>query len=261
MPLKLKFKPVFISLVFLGLASFAWCETASFIGQVSVDDINVRVDSTVTSAIVCSLPKASLVEVVSEAYDWYKIRLPKRAPSYVRKDLVECINTDQITGKCVSAKVIKDRINVRLSPNESGWIVGKINNLTVLNIVSETKDWYKIQPVHQSFGWVNKKFINKNLAHLVKKAEPLAGEKEIKQEVKAGKQLILEGVISPYGVVLWRKATHKLITSDNKLYFLKGNRKSLNSLNYHRVKVTGKLITPQESNHPIIEVDIIELLN
>jgi len=261
MLLKLKFKPAFIFLVILSVASFAWCETASFTGQVSADDINVRVDSTVTSAVVCSLPKASLVEVVSEAYDWYKIRLPKGAPSYVRKDLVECLNSDQVTGKCVSAKVIKDRINVRLSPNESGWIIGKVNNLTVLNIVSETRDWYKIQPVHQSFGWVNKKFVSKELTPLLKKAGPVAAEKEIKQEAKAEGQLILEGVISPYGVVLWRKATHKLVTLDNKLYFLKGERKSLNSLNYHKVKVTGKLITPQESNHPIIEVDAIELLN
>jgi hypothetical protein len=73
--------------------------------------------------------------------------------------------------------------------------------------------------------------------------------------------LVVEGKINPYGIVLWRKATHKLITSENKIYFLKGERKSLDSLNYHKVKVTGKLISLPSSKYPIIQIDIIEALN
>ena len=62
-------------------------------------------------------------------------------------------------------------------------------------------------------------------------------------------------------MVLWRTATHKLVTDSNETYFLKGNRKGLDNLNYHKVKVTGKLITPKNSGSPIIEVAIIEVLN
>lgn len=230
-----------------------------FTGRVNADGINVRADATVGSAIICTLSKTDSVEVVSEVYDWYKIRLPKQAPSYVRKDLVECINTNTVSSspQCISAKVIKDRINIRLGPSESSWILGKVNKLTVVNILAEQGQWLKIQPVYQSYGWVNKKFIIKETQKIKEPEIPVVPVTNIKQS----SQLIIEGIVSPYGIVLWRKATHKLITAENKVYYLKGNRKSLDRLNYHKVRVSGKLISPEKSKSPIIEIDIIEALN
>lgn len=257
-----KLFPIFF-FAYLVLTSTVLAATFTvFSGQVNADKINVRVDATVGSAVACSLEKGALVEVVAEAYDWYKIRLPKEAAAYVKKDLVECINleptsaTANIPAKCLNAKVIKDRINVRQGPSETTWILGKADKLTVINILGQDGDWYKIQPIYQSYGWVNKKFVNKEI--LLPKKETLSLPVK---DVEPIKQLILEGTISPYGIVLWRKATHKLITPDNKIYLLKGNRKGLDSLNHQKVKVTGKLITPPESNHPVVEIDIIEALN
>jgi len=254
---KLAFIFFMVSLIFCAPV-FAAAFTA-FSGQISADNINVRVDATVGSAVICSLYKGELVEVVSEAYDWYKIRLPKEAPSYVKKDLVECINSDPVTnpGKCLSAKIIKDRINIRLEPGESAWILGKADKLTVVNILAQKNGWYKIQPIYQSYGWVNKKFISREITPLKKKT---VAELPVK-DIKPSDLLVIEGAVSPYGVVLWRKATHKLVTSDNKIYFLKGNRKSLDSLNYHKVKITGKLISPATSKYPIIQINIIEALS
>ncbi len=243
----------------LSLISAGTVFAAAFSGQINTDNINVRVDATVGSAVICSLAKGELVEVVSEVYDWYKIRLPKEAPSYVKKDLVECINSDPVTnpGKCLSAKIIKDRINIRLGPGESTWILGKADKLTVINILAQENSWYKIQPIYQSYGWVNKKFVSREVA-LPKKQKVV--ELPVK-DTQSSDLLVIEGTVSPYGVVLWRKATHKLVTSDNKIYFLKGNRKSLDSLNYHQVKVTGKLISPAASKYPIIQINIIEALS
>ncbi len=234
---------------------------SSFIGRINSDKINVRVDATVGSAIVCTLSKGESIEVISEAYDWYKIRLPKEAPSYVKKNLVECINTNTVSSSpsCISAKVIKNRINIRLGPSESTWILGKADKLTVVNILVEESGWYKIQPIYKSYGWVNKKFISKDLVPEVKETKP--EPVKLTQKIVPSDQLVIEGTISPYGIVLWRKATHKLITLDNKTYFLKGNRKSLDRLNYQKVRVTGKLINPGKSRYPIIEINIIEALN
>jgi len=259
MPLNLKSKIIsFIIVCFILSGVVFAAEFTSFTGEINSDNINVRVDATVGSAVVCILSKGKLVEVVSEAYDWYKIRLPKEAPSYLKKDLVECINTDSLTApkKCLSAKVIEDRINIRLSPSESSWILGKVNKLTVVSILSSQGDWYRIVPVHMSFAWVHKKFVNKDFLPLLKKQEPV---EKTKEDSKPTDQLIIEGQVSPYGIVLWRSATHKLITPLNKVYLLKGNRKSLDSLNYHKVKVTGKLISPAESKYPIIDIDSIEV--
>lgn len=246
-----------VSLIFT--AAVLAAAFTSFSGQINADNINTRVDATAGSAVICSLPEGELVEVVSEAYDWYKIRLPKEAPSYVKQDLVECINSDPVTNpkSCLSAKVIKDRINIRLSPSESTWVLGKADKLTVVNILAQKNGWYKIQPIYQSYGWVNKKFVSKEILLPKKKKTVELPAKDI----PSGDLLVIEGTISPYGVVLWRKATHKLVTSDTKIYFLKGNRKSLDSLNHHKVKVTGKLINPAASKYPIIQIDIIEALS
>ena len=252
--------PIFLlSLMFTGTL-LAGGFTA-FTGQINASDINLRVDATVNSTLICTLAEGELVEVVSEAYNWYKIRLPKAAPSYIKKSLVKCINTT--TDKCFSAKVTGSRVNIRLGPSESSWILGKVDESTVVNIVRDKGPWYKIEPVHQSYGWVNKKFINKEIVVLEKVASDSASQcADIKLSAPpASEQIVVEGVVSPYGVVLWRKATHKLITDSQQVYFLKGNRRSLNSLNYHKVKVSGKLISAKDSRYPIIETAVIEVLN
>jgi len=81
------------------------------------------------------------------------------------------------------------------------------------------------------------------------------------QEKAPESNILLTGIVKPYGIVFKRIATHKLITPDEKIYLLKGNRTSLNALNYHKVKVTGKIISPQNAKYPIIEVKIIEVAN
>ncbi|MDP2043566.1 MAG: SH3 domain-containing protein, partial [Candidatus Omnitrophota bacterium] len=189
--------------------------------------------------------------------------LPKIAPSYIKKNLVKCINFDDTKpAGCLNAKVSGSRVNIRLEPSESSWILGKVDKLTVVNILKEEGAWYKIEPVHQSYGWVNKKFVNKDLSKPKKDIKlPAALATRLPTIVLQPDQLVIEGMVSPYGVVLWRKATHKLVTVDNKIYFLKGNRKGLDSLNYHRVRVTGKLISPKNNKYPIIEAVIIEALN
>ncbi len=273
---RLKIKSTLIFLVAL-TANIAFADTVGvFTGQVNVNGINVRVDATVNAEVICTLAKGELIEVVWEAYDWYKIRLPVEAPAYIKKNLLECNNVKadfaSPSGKCLSAKVIKDKVNIRLRPTESAWILGKVDKATVVNIIADEEGWYKIQPVYQSYGWVNKKFVNKEVVLLPKQDAPV----KVINTLKSG-ALVVEGKISPYGIVLWRKATHKLITSENKIYFLKGDRKCLDSLNYRKVKVTGKLISPSASpvrsgaprcgtsngasRYPIIQIDVIEALN
>lgn len=274
MQLNIKYKiSLCVFLLSFGFAGAVFAaDFTAFTGQINADDINVRVDATVSSTVVCALSKGQLVEVVSEAYDWYKIRLPKTAPSYIKKDLVECNN---ISTKCSSAKVTGDRVNIRLGPSESSWILGKVDQLTVVNIIQDKGNWYKIEPVHQSYGWVNKKFINNKIVVFKEDKNPTtdlqpvalvsgsqtAALQPVAVVAQSSEQLVVEGTISPYGVVLWRKATHKLVTDSNETYFLKGNRKGLDNLNYRKVKVTGKLISSKDSKPPIIEVAIVEVLN
>jgi uncharacterized protein YgiM (DUF1202 family) len=263
MTLNPKIKSIIIFLLaYFSLSGAVFADTFSaFTGQINATGINVRADSTVGTEVICTLAKGELVEVVWEGYDWYKIRLPKEAPAYIKKNLLECNNVNanftSRSGQCLSAKVIKDKVNIRLRPTESSWILGKADKGIVVNVVADEGGWYQIHPIYQSYGWVHKKFVNKEVVVPEKKDVPL---KAIVTAKPSG-QLVVEGKVIPYGIVLWRKATHKLITSGNKIYFLNGDRKSLDSLNYHKVKVTGKLISPAPAKYPIMRVDVIEELN
>ena len=261
MPLNFKVKNAVVCfLIFLACSSIVWAESDNaFTGQINANSINVRADATVGAEVICVLVKGELVEVVGGTYDWYKIRLPKQAPAYIKKNLLKCNNVNPDfalpPAKCLSAKVTKDKVNIRLKPTEAAWILGIVNKDTVVDIIADAQDWYKIQPVYQSYGWVNKKFVDKERVVLPK--QDMVGQ----AAVKLNQRLVVEGKVCPYGVVLWRKATHKLITSENKVYFLKGDSKSLNRLNYCKIRVSGELISPPASKYPIIQIDVIEALN
>jgi uncharacterized protein YgiM (DUF1202 family) len=170
-------RPLFILLSTAALSLgpiLSWAgDFSPFTGQVTEDDVNVRCDSTVGSPVITAVKKNAQLEIVKENYDWYKIRLPKQAPAYIRKDLVECVssfkNEEPLGGKdfpgsapagaCLNARVSKGRVNIRLQPNEDSPILGKEDQGAPLAISLETKDWYKIVPPANTFGWIHKKFI------------------------------------------------------------------------------------------------------
>ncbi len=264
-----------IGIIILIAASRVFAEDIPTLYEAKVlsDDINVRADSTVTADKITTLPKGEVVEVVVEKYDWCRIRLPKEAPAYIRKDLVEIID-DQ------TAKVVKDVINVRLSSDESSIILGKAGRDEVVIILSEKQGWYAIEPTANSFGWVNKKFIERiavreasAVVEKDKKVEPKKKEKRkpvktienktTEEEIilPAKEEVIIEGIIQSYGRVFKRVATHKLLTLDEKTYLLKGNKKSLDDLVYRHVKISGTIISAPDQKLPIIEVSKIEALD
>ncbi|HTZ11344.1 MAG TPA: SH3 domain-containing protein, partial [Candidatus Margulisiibacteriota bacterium] len=76
-----------------------------FQGQISSNNINVRTDSTAGSDSICIVNRGDYIEVIQEQYDWYKIRLPANAPSFVKKDLLEPIDEK-------NAKVIGNNVNI-----------------------------------------------------------------------------------------------------------------------------------------------------
>jgi len=265
------------------------CFAQNFKGEINANNINIRSDSTVSSKIICIANKGEPVEVIRESYEWYKIRLPKTAPSFIKKSLVGLIDEK-------TAKVIKDNVNIRLSPSKSSPILGKADKNEVINILEERGEWYKIEPLNSSFGWVHKKFVNRadiinpvrdtisfSRLPLVSNGVNKSEEVQLAQETSAkggpasgwkkenkimdekvspqDEGVTIDGIIKPYGKVIKRIGTHKLITADNNVFLLKGNKGSLDSLNYHRVKVTGKLIHPKHQKHTIIEIEKIEALD
>ncbi|MGA2774774.1 MAG: SH3 domain-containing protein [Candidatus Omnitrophota bacterium] len=226
-------------------------EFRKFNGEISSDNINVRADTTVSSEVICVLKSHDTVEVSAELYDWYRIRLPKNAPSFVKKSLFECLPLEP---SCSSAKATKDRINVRLKPSENSQILGKVNKDEIVNVLGDANGWFQIEPIRNSFGYVNKKFVKP-----AQKPESKPGPELIPTPVldlPSPDLVAITGIIQPYGRIFGRQATHKLVSLD-KTYLLKGNKKSLDAINYNKVKVTGKL-SGYQGKYPIIEIVSIE---
>lgn len=248
-----------ISLVVLGLgAGVCRAEELPFSGVINADRINLRLDATTTAPVISTLDKGERIEVVQESYDWYKVRLPKGTAVYIKKNLAGCIkytDTRQLSPgpqaeQCLSARVLKDRVNIRSKPGESAPIVGIADENEIVNVISEAGGWYRIEPIQNTFGWVHKKFVDK---------APLPAATTAVTATPADNTVIFIGTIEPYGMVFMRRATHKLITTDNQVFLLRGNRSTLNALNRQKVRVTGKVISPVTGRYPTIEVKMIEV--
>ncbi|MBI4708574.1 MAG: SH3 domain-containing protein [Candidatus Omnitrophica bacterium] len=245
-----------------GTICFAQETTFPFIGQSESENVNLRTDATINSQVICTLSKNEQIEVISESFEWYKIRLPNNAPSFVKKNLTECIGqkpaiSPEEKTECKTAKITKNRVNIRLAPNETAPILGVSLNNEAVNIISEEQGWYKIEPIPNSFGWVHKKFISKIE---IKKEEPKPEEPK-KVEADVQENLInLEGIIKPYGRFFKRSATHKIITADNKIFLLKADKKILNAANQQKVKIKGRLVEDIKEKYPVIEVTGLEVI-
>ena len=263
----------------VSISAYAAGDFVPFKGEINGEDVNVRADSTVSAQVLCRLNKGALVDVISESYDWLRIRLPKETPAYIRKDMVACIDKPaagtvtpnlSATAKamepasqlepssqsvCRNAKVIKSDVNIRLMPDEGSWVAGKVQENQLLNIIEESGNFYKIIPPDNSFGWVHKKFI--------RKAEVAPAElsaTELKEAQETGSEVVLTGQVLPYGRVFKRRTTHKLLTDDNKIFLLKNGKVNLDVLIGRKVKITGTLELSPKSKFPVIIIRSIEAL-
>lgn len=243
--------PLILIIFTLVQICFAQESTKSlFYGIINNDNINLRTDSNTSSQVICKINKNTPVEIIQEKYDWYKIKLPKTLVLYVRKDLITPIDEK-------TAKALKDNINIRLLPNESCPVLGQIRKNEIVTILADNGEWYKIEPIDNSFGWVHKKFVDKS----TETNTPIAAAAAPPNDICKEDSIILKGVIQPYGKVINRIATHKLVTKDFKIFLLKGSPSNLNTLIYHNVRITGKEILPKKEKIPVIEIIRMEALD
>jgi uncharacterized protein YgiM (DUF1202 family) len=214
-----------------------------FQGEVSSNNINVRTDSTAGSEIICKINRGEHIEVMAEQYGWYKIRLPANAPSFVKKELLEPIDEK-------TAKVIGNNVNIRLEPETSSAILGKLHENEKVKIVALQGDWYQIEPVPESYGWIHKSFVKKAAKDKIRLS---------KKAVIVDDKITVEGIIRPK--VFTRVAAYKLITEAEKVYLLRGDSEELRSLINRKVRISGILTDPSKQKYPIIAIEKIEALD
>lgn len=240
-----------------------------FDGEINQDGANVRLDSTVGAQSICTMARTEPVEVVAQQYDWYKIRLPKHAPAFVKKNLVAPVDDKTV-------KVLRSNVNIRFGPSETTAILGKASKDEIMIVTGDSGEWFQVEPPGMAYGYINKKLVLPFRTGMAPAAGPRKAErKHVEQPAAAGKtetpppddlakdEIATIGIVEPYGKVINREATHKLTsTAEGTIFLLKATRSSLDALNYRKVKITGKLIEPPRPRHyPVIEVRKLELLD
>lgn len=214
-----------------------------FKGEVKGDDINIRTDATASADVITKAKQGTALEVTSESYDWYKVRLPSTTPVFIYKNLV-AISPEK------NASIGKNNVNIRLRPDLSSPIVGKAAKGEAIEIIEEVGDWYKTGATQGCTGWIHKNY----LTRIEDKAPEPKKDTALAESTK--KVVTIEGLLKPK--TMKKVATHKLIAAYNRLYLINGNTETLDPLNNRRVRITGKLSEPTDDTLPIIEVEQIE---
>jgi uncharacterized protein YgiM (DUF1202 family) len=222
--------------------------------EVTSNIANVRTDSTVGAESICTVERKQRVEIIGQAYDWFKIKLPSQAPAYVSQQFVE-VSAEENDRGVISG----DNVNVRVKPELGGSILGQAQNGDKVRILGKSGNWYRIKPPESATGWVHKSMVGKPMtASAVKvKAKPEVKEqapavssarKEEVQEI-----IVVEGTIKPK--VMTSVATHKIVSAAREVFLLRSNTLDLKLFMNRPVRVTGMLMTSQRN---LVEVQKVE---
>ncbi len=272
-----------LALICFSIATFA---TEYKKGIITADKVNVRVKpstDTVFYTPVVTLLKDSIILILDEKGDWYKIIAPKKSAAWVHKNFVSEDN------------IITRDINLRSGPELSFTAYGIIKKGTkvIINKKKERKDWYAIQPPKGTVAWISKKFVKiekentpekqvekdipigiaqKALENLTKTDIPL--DKATLNDIKTGKNVVLpfekdfayenayQGEIVPLNSNSVY-VTHSLIVKVNDdnypTCFLHSNRLDLSKWNYKKVIVKGIVKRVNKWKRVVLEVS--EIIN
>lgn len=150
---------VFFMIVGLFFLFYSFCLVAEEAGNISFDGIitgnyvNVRVNGTISSEVICQLNEGDRVNVVGEKDKWYKVELPRKTPVYIHKS--------NVAKKGDVFVVNDDNSKIRLAATESSGVVGRIKKDISLNILKEYLDWYEIEAPKGNYGWIFSSYVHR----------------------------------------------------------------------------------------------------
>jgi len=254
----------------------------TFIGEVTVDGLNLRAGFSTNFEILAKLNTGDKVLILSKESDWYKIKLPPQAEAYVAKPYI-----DQ-SGTAAFSKA--DNLNIRAGAGLSFSTIGQINKTEEIIVVGEEEDWLTIIPPAGTTGWVHSAYIKLldldiakyqdiEKALLEERLKPVIVEAEVEEfpeiaevaegtaeelklkttEESEGVPYLANGQLVSSGRFFGRHGTHKLLENGLTIYHLQSDRYDLNLYRSYQVKIWGEIINTDKKNIPLVEVTKIEL--
>ncbi|MBN3038835.1 MAG: SH3 domain-containing protein [Candidatus Omnitrophica bacterium] len=158
------------------------------LGNVLGDHVNIRAGKGLNFEIIDQIDKGKGLMVIGEDADWYRVKLPKTAQSFVHKDYIK---NEIVQG---------DRLRVRSGPGNNFTVLGVLNEGDRIKVLGHDGDWLKITPPEGCSAWISKKFVrltkrkyaaeDSEVAVSEEQAEPVEEVEEIEQAEVESKEKV-----------------------------------------------------------------------
>lgn len=127
---------------------------SSEVGKVATSgsNLNVRQSASTTSKIVTKLKNNSLITIISNHSNFYKIEYKDNQYGYVHKNYIKKVNSS-------IKKVTASKLNVRNGTSTKNKIIDKLDKNELVATLSLTNNFYKILYDGSSIGYVHKDYL------------------------------------------------------------------------------------------------------
>ena len=251
-----------VAALFGGHLCFAQGESQfPYVGIVNSKNVNVRAGQSLNFARLGQLKQGEEVVVLGESYGWLEIRLPRRFDVYIHQDYLTDIgqNIGKVTGK---------RVNVRSSDVlENSMVLGQARKGELVRIKERKGDWYQIEPILETHGWVSKGFVDFHSAQLPSLSKIETAVRNITKRAVAPAPALpppsaesIAGIVQLLDNPVSLDIRHQIVAKDNTVYYLEGYRRILDGFLNQKVSIEGAKQGKPKSAHPVLLVEKIELV-
>lgn len=136
---------VLLSTIFISSISFA--QDSKVYVKTTKESV-IRVDSTTGAEVIAKIPSGTTLVKVSQAYDWYKVKLPRNTHAYVFAKYI----SDKST--CLATK-----LNIRHKADPASYVLGNVKKDEKVVILDTKGKWYKIRAYPYAYGWIHSKSV------------------------------------------------------------------------------------------------------
>jgi uncharacterized protein YgiM (DUF1202 family) len=125
-------------------------------GEVNAYRVNIRSGPNLNFEILYKLNKGDKIKIISRAYKWFKIKLPRGAAAFISSDFVKLSDGPGSVGL-----VTGNNVNIRARPDLSSTVLGQLDKGTKVRIRGKAPGgWYRIRPPDECAGWIHSDFVN-----------------------------------------------------------------------------------------------------
>lgn len=141
----------FIALVF-SFNSRIFSQAELLKGEIVGSGIHMRTDARITAPSLGKLKEGTIITILQEKYEWYKIILPKGFSCWAMTQYLKPLSDNFVS-------VDATNLNLRLGPSLDAAIIGIAKKDSTLVLAAKRNKWSKLDCHPYARAWVHKKFV------------------------------------------------------------------------------------------------------